>query len=64
MVNMKYGRLVYRYSGKTYENDNAIFNIGDNVQTYAIDNLYRRMGISSDEIIDINFAEMANYDGE
>ena len=61
---MKYGRLVYRYTGKTYENSTAIYNIGDNVQTFAIDNIYKRMGIKTEDLVYINVTEMANYNGE
>lgn len=61
---MKYGRLVYRYTGHTYIEKGAIYNIGDNMQTFAVDNLYRRMGISAENIVDINFSEMQFYDGE
>ncbi len=61
---MKYGRLVYRYTGRTYIEKGAIYNIGDNMQTFAVDNFYRRMGISPEEIININASEMKNYDGE
>ncbi len=42
----------------------AIYNIGDNMQTFAVDHFYRRMGIPQEEIIDINASEMKNYDGE
>lgn len=67
---MKFGRLIYQYTGKTflnedamYNNEDAMYNIGDNIQTYAIDNIYRRMRILSEDIIDINFTEMSNYSG-
>ncbi len=61
---MKFGRLVYRYTGCTYVEKGAIYNIGDNIQTFAVDNLYKKMGIAKDNIIDINFADMQYYDGE
>lgn len=61
---MKYGRLVYRYTGCTYIEKGAIYNIGDNMQTFAVDNFYKRMGIPAEEIIDVNAMEMKNYDGE
>lgn len=61
---MKFGRLVYRYIGKTIENDSSIYNIGDNFQTYAIDNIYRTMGIDEKDIVDINACEMQDYNGE
>lgn len=61
---MKFGRLVYRYTGKTIEGNSAIYNIGDNFQTYAIDNIYRMMGVAEENIVDINACEMKDYDGE
>lgn len=61
---MKFGRLVYRYTGHTYVEKGAIYNIGDNIQTFAVDNLYRKMEIPAENIVDINFAEMQSYDGE
>lgn len=61
---MKFGRLVYNYTGETIAGKDGIYNIGDNFQTFAIDNVYKRMGIGSDDIININACEMKNYDGE
>lgn len=61
---MKFGRLIYKYTGKTYEDGNGIYNIGDNIQTFAVDHFYEKMKILKEDIIDINFSEMANYDGE
>jgi len=61
---MKFGRLIYRYKGNSYVEKGAIYNIGDNMQTFAVDNLYRKMGIPAEDIIDINFADMWNYEGE
>lgn len=61
---MKFGRLIYRYTGCTYVEKGAIYNIGDNIQTFAVDHLYKRMGIAKENIIDINAADMKYYDGE
>lgn len=61
---MKFGRLVYKYTGKTIVGNSAIYNIGDNFQSFAISNIYRRMGIKEEDIIDINACEMKNYDGD
>lgn len=61
---MKFGRLVYRYTGCTYVEKGAIYNIGDNMQTFAVDNLYRRMGVAPEDVININFADMKYYSGE
>ena len=61
---MKFGRLVYRYTGKTFVDNTAIYNIGDNIQTFAIDYLYECAGIDKKDIININASEMKNYSGE
>ncbi|MCM1251871.1 MAG: polysaccharide pyruvyl transferase family protein [Clostridium sp.] len=61
---MKFGRLIYQYTGTLFSNSDAMYNIGDNIQTYAIDNIYKRMGIPPEDIIDINFTEMAYYSGD
>ena len=61
---MKFGRLVYRYTGKTITTEDSIYNIGDNIQTFAVDRFYEKMNISKENIIDINFSEMKFYDGE
>ena len=61
---MKFGRLVHRYQGKTIIDNTAIYNIGDNMQTFAIDNIYKIMGIDSKDIVDINFCEMQHYQGD
>lgn len=61
---MKFGRLVYRYTGRTYVDGKAIYNIGDNIQTFAVDHFYKRMGIAKEDIVDINFSEMKNYSGD
>lgn len=61
---MKFGRLVYKYTGATIAGKDGIYNIGDNFQTFAIDNVYKRMGIDTQDIIDINACEMKNYDGD
>lgn len=61
---MKFGRLIYQYTGKTISNKGAIYNIGDNIQTFAVDNFYQKMGIKSKDIVEINASEMKFYDGE
>lgn len=61
---MKFGRLIYRYTGKTVSDKGAIFNIGDNIQSFAIDHFYRKMGIKLEDIVDVNASEMKYYDGE
>ena len=60
---MKFGRFIYRYTGEYHAGKEAIYNIGDNIQTIAIDNLYKICGINEEDIVDLNIAELTVYDG-
>ena len=42
----------------------AVNNIGDNIQLIAIDEIYKKMGIPSSDIIYINKNDLATYNGE
>ncbi|WP_167511274.1 polysaccharide pyruvyl transferase family protein [Pseudobutyrivibrio xylanivorans] len=58
---MKYGRITY------YDVNSELTeytNIGDWCQTFAIDNLYEKLGVSKSDIIDINRSELPTYKGE
>lgn len=57
---MKYGRLVFARS-VTYS---STCNLGDIVQTFAIDLIYQKMGVSADDIINISVEELGSYRGE
>lgn len=60
---MKYANLSY-HGGSIYKDaSNEMVNIGDIIQTLAIDYLYERMGIK-DEVIQIERGDLATYDGE
>lgn len=54
---MKYGKLVY-----TKRNDGLT--IGDDMQLLGIENLYNYMGISDEDILNVDFHELKHYDGE
>ncbi len=62
---MKYGRFVSWYDDISLDKQsNVVANIGDNAQAYAIDHLYRMLGIPKEDIIDLNYTGLKNYDGE
>lgn len=39
-------------------------NLGDNIQLIAINELYKKMGITEDEIVRIDYYNLSNYNGE
>lgn len=53
---MKYANLLY--SGRD------MINMGDVLMPLSINHLYEKMGITSDEIVRINYRELSSYDGE
>lgn len=59
---MKYGRFVYGYTGEYHAGTEALYNIGDNIQTIATDNLYCRCGIKKEDIVDFNFTDLCYED--
>lgn len=61
---MKYGRIIYRYKDVRGESNGLVYSYGDVIQTLAVDHMYKKMGIKKEDIIDINVADMKNYDGE
>lgn len=62
---MKYGRFVAWYDDISLnKHSNLVANIGDNVQTYAIDYLYKILGIPKEDIVDLNYTGLKNYNGE
>lgn len=61
---MKFGRIVYRYEDVRGESEGLVFSYGDIIQTLAVDYMYQRMGIERKDIIDVNFSNMKEYDGE
>lgn len=62
---MKFGRFVSWYDDIALSNSSKVqANIGDNVQAYAITNLYHAIGIEENEIIDLNYTDLKDYQGE
>ena len=62
---MKYGYFIGKVADRAMEDKkNCKANIGDNVQSYAIQNLYKHMGINLDEVVEIMPTELNNYNGE
>jgi len=60
---MKYGRIIYGINRKQSKKFQYA-NIGDWFQTFAIDEIYRKMGIKADQIVNIDRSNLCNYDGE
>ncbi len=58
---MKYGYMFYQ---KMIRNNIRKANIGDPIQSIAVKNLYREMGIPEEDIIPVPRYDMAEYDGE
>lgn len=57
---MKYGRLVFTRMLVSP----TLCNIGDIIQSTAIDLIYKDMGISLDDVVDIGVEELGTYRGE
>lgn len=60
---MKYGYLFYRKPLIPQMKTRPV-NLGDAIQSYAVKNLYREMGIPEEEIIPVPRYDLSNYDGE
>lgn len=62
---MKYANILY--NGSTTFGDvggNKLLNVGDQLQLIAIDTVYEKMGISPNEILYIDYDDLASYNGE
>lgn len=55
---MKYANIIFDGNRKTS------YNIGDDLQLVAIENLYKYMGIAEGDIVRIPFSQLVTYDGE
>lgn len=60
---MKYGYMFYQKPLKENMKTRPV-NLGDPIQSYAVKNLYKEMGIKEEDIIPVPRYDMANYDGE
>lgn len=67
---MKFGYLEFRYGKKSgafdenFASQNSSINIGDNIQTLAVRNLFNRIGIPSAQVIGVDRDDLPNYCGE
>ena len=59
---MKYGLLITSVLNERKEEN--YMNMGDMMQTIGIISLYKRMGISEDQIVEININDIMKYDGD
>ena len=60
---MKYGYMFYQKPLKKQMKTRPI-NLGDPIQSYAVKNLYREMGIPEEDIVPVPRYDMSDYDGE
>lgn len=63
---MKYGLLVYKgvHGGNVGRKEKGTFNVGDNIQMFAMQQIYNKMGIPPEEIIKIDYHDLGTYAGE
>lgn len=60
---MKYGYMFYQKPLKPQMKTRPV-NLGDPIQSYAVKNLYREMGISEEDMVPVPRYDVAEYDGE
>ncbi len=60
---MKYGVLMHKPMFK-HLNNQSLFNIGDNIQSHAVRNIYKNMGINEKDIVEVNKYELSRYNGD
>lgn len=60
---MKYGYMNYRKHLLVGKNDRPM-NIGDPIQSYAVLELFKRLGVPEENIITLDRYDLADYDGE
>lgn len=59
---LKYG-LISDVANFSHLTTNSLHNIGDNIQSHAVEHLYATMGIPAEQIVRLNRYEFRNYDG-
>ncbi|MCR5484139.1 MAG: polysaccharide pyruvyl transferase family protein [Clostridiales bacterium] len=59
---MKFGRIIYGYNPTEGKHQKA--NLGDAIQTFAVDGLYRYMGIPEGDVLNVRRTELSSYSGE
>ncbi len=60
---MKYGYMNYRKHLLVNKNDRPM-NLGDPIQSFAVLNIYKRLGISEEDIIPLDRYDLADYAGD
>lgn len=60
---MKYGYMNYRKHLLVNKNERPM-NIGDPIQSFAVLELYKKIGISEENIVPLDRYDLADYDGE
>lgn len=60
---MKYGYMFYQKPLKPQMKMRPV-NLGDPIQSYAVKNLYREMGIPEEDIVPVPRYDLADYDGK
>lgn len=58
---MRFGKITQHYPANHHQ---PLMNIGDIVQTLAIERLYQLMGISEEQVVGVSKYSLASYDGE
>lgn len=59
---MKYGKIVYNYGEAALRS--AGYNLGDAIQTMALEYIYQHMGINEKDVLEIDICDINTYDGE
>lgn len=59
---MKYGKILYNYGEAALHSPG--YNLGDGIQTIALENIYSHMNIPDSDIEEIEICKLNNYDGE
>ncbi len=60
---MKYGYMNYRKHLLVSKNDRPM-NLGDPIQSFAVLELYKKLGISEEDIVPLDRYDLVDYDGE
>ena len=63
---MKLGKIVYGYNMKylVEREEDAIINLGDNIQTFGVEILYEMMGYNKNEIEEVNMYNFHDYSSD
>lgn len=59
---MKYGKINYNYGDFALRTSG--YNIGDAIQTIALEQIYKYIGLRDSDVIEIGLCDINTYDGE